>query len=253
MTRPRLWRPRTFGEIIGRANTRSVRRLQQAARERSLVITLILGPYGCAKTSLARLLMASFCCQAPDPQTADPCQRCEGCLRQGPGYNGEFHTCRHWEIDCTGNIGRKEVANVLMQARQEDPVAIFFDELPRLSEQSAQSPLLTFTHDLRQGLFLAAAAYGGTAEQPELPRVLPPLFERMRKVYLSLPEVEEMVSFFRRMTPQWQVQTEDSLLREMVMRTGRSFRSCLDVLDAAACNDPPVLDRDTLDEFLPPA
>src|SRR5262245_3597353 len=137
MFRIRSYRPRSFGEIVGQENARAVRRLQQAARERSWVPSLLLGPYGCGKSSLARLVMQSYACASPDPETADPCQKCEGCLRTGVAHNGEFHNGRHWEIDCTRGVGRKEVAEVVAEAEQESGAALFFDELTRLGEAAA--------------------------------------------------------------------------------------------------------------------
>src|SRR4051794_24203631 len=96
------WRPQTFGDFIGAANTRPLQRLQRAAIARRLPpALLIIGPYGCSKTSLARLLLMAYGCQRPDPATGDPCHRCDECLRQGVEYNGEGLTYRHWEVDCT--------------------------------------------------------------------------------------------------------------------------------------------------------
>lgn len=250
MERIRHWRAEKIADFIGAANAGAVREVRHAARERSVYVVLFLGPTSAGKTTLARWLMRSYCCAAPDRATADPCGRCEGCLHQGVEYSREVHVGRHWEIDCTGNVGRKEVAEIIAEARYEEAPRLYFDEVHRLSKRSAQHPLLKFAEDLRAGLLVASAVHDPSAVSQNS-ALIPELWSRLHKVYLVPPTADEMVEFFGRKAVEWNVVAPEPLLRQMVVRSGRNFRACLDCLDTAAATPTRTLVAEALDTVWP--
>lgn len=247
------WRPERFEQIIGEKNRWTVRQLQAAAKERRPINALVLGPMGTAKTTICRLLMKSYVCQSPDPETADPCNRCRHCQEITADYNGEWLNYQHWEIDGTQAIGRPELSEIIQQARSGIvPPLLFIDELARLHEASAQAVFLTFVGDLKDGVFLAAAM-----TEPDRPRdrpvqVLPALFDRLTTYYFNVPEPEEKVALFLRQCPAWQIEATKADLTNLVLRAKQSFRTCLNILEEARKSPNHRLDTALIDEFLPP-
>ena len=248
---PKIWRPASFADIVGKKNQEIVKRVQLYAIKRSLLILLLIGPYGSGKTALARLLMASYCCHSPDETTADPCNTCENCCQQGPDYNGVISHRYHWEIECNQALSQEELPSVVLEARQTNKIALFVDELGRLKERNGQEALLKFVEDRKEGLIVGAVGYNLSDSSSNV-QIIPPLYERMRKEYLSIPTTLELVSFFSQKAKEWEIQHEISVLKEMVKRSQNNFRICLDILDMAFQYKPRKLSTELLEAFLPP-
>ena len=92
---------------------------------------------------------------------------------------------------------------------------------------------------------------GHTVKDEELKVLSPDLYERFRKVWLKIPTVNEMTTFFEQKLPDWGVIADRDEIRATVRRSKRSFRTCKDVFAAAADNPDRTLDDATMDEFLP--
>src|SRR5699024_10289709 len=73
----RVWRPRTFSDVVGQ--THITQTLQNAiAKEKFSHAYLFSGPRGTGKTSAAKILAQTINCeQAP---TKEPCNECRACL-----------------------------------------------------------------------------------------------------------------------------------------------------------------------------
>jgi DNA polymerase III gamma/tau subunit len=242
--RIRSWRPSRFADIVGAENRRTIRRLQKELLEGSLASPmLVVSPYGYGKTSLVRLLLLALNCSQRDPNTADPCLRCPQCECSGPAYCGFGHPFRRVEIDCA-QIDRGELIDLCKELLFDRAAALFLDELHHLEAVRSQEALLKFVEDF-PGRFI------GAVMEDRLHEVIPPLRERMQKIWLVPPTKEEMVEFFlRKCSGDWQLEAPERLVRLMVERSNRSFRDCQRVLGAAAENDGRILDLETLEEFL---
>ena len=240
----RTWRPSRFADVVGEKNRRTIRRLQRQVLEGNLASPmLVVSPYGYGKTSLVRLLLLALNCQQRDPNTADPCLRCPQCECSGPAYCGFGHPFRRVEIDCA-QIDRGELVDLCQEFLFDRAAALFLDELHRLEAVRTQEALLKFVEDF-PGRFI------GAVMDDRLLEVIPPLLERMQKIWLVPPTKEEMVEFFlRKCSGEWQLEAPERLVRLMVERSNRSFRDCQRVLGAAAENDGRILDLETLEEFL---
>jgi len=248
----KTWCPENWFEFIGDKNRRPVGRLQRCAIVHRLpLLVLLIGAYGCAKTTLARFLVKAYRCLNA---TADgsPCHTCDDCTRQGPDYNGDGMVYQQYEYDCHRYATPKKLQPILERIEQDDRPIVFLDQLEGLTEKALRL-LLTFLNNFK-GVFIAAIATDDFQKLKRAVRTMPalaPVFERMRKVYLHIPEVDEMVALFKSKAPEWGVIADDeAMLRLMVTASQRSFRTCLDILQAAEEDDPPVLDRATIEEFL---
>lgn len=144
------WQPRRFADIVGEVNRPSVEKAQRAALRRDAFKPLIVGPVGTAKTSLARLLLQSYCCARPDPVTADPCGSCGGCLGCRPENNGSGVPLQHWVFDCGEGVDKGEVVGFVRAYQFHDRNAVLFDELGDLPVK-AQKALLRYLSPLPGG------------------------------------------------------------------------------------------------------
>ncbi len=245
------WRPKRFSEIIGKANEPSVRRLQEAARARRPIKGILVGPFGSGKTSVARLLMRSYVCLAPDPVTGDPCNQCRHCREAIPELNRERLNFLHWEIDCTQQVDRSFLCGIINEVHGDvAPPFLFADEIHRLSERSAQETLLKFVEDLSDGIFLAAVMTDPHAPSGCPPKILPALFDRLTPYHFALPTADELAAGLRSRLTEWQLTAEDDFLDDLVARTGGSFRACLrNIEEAWRCKER-LLDRKWLDQTI---
>ncbi|MCA9028862.1 MAG: AAA family ATPase [Planctomycetaceae bacterium] len=226
----RNWRPSRFSEVVGADNQRRIRRLQRKLLKGRLPTPLMLvGVYGYGKTSLARLLLKSLCCEHRNPVTADPCSDCQWCRCFGKIYNGYGQPYRRCECDCT-TLNRTQLIEVLDEHRFEDDVALFMDEFHHLHEKRSQEAMLKFVEDF-DGLLITAIM------EDRLEEVIPPLRERFEVIRMSPPEEHEMVEFFTMMSDAWKVRTKHDVLHFMVKESGKSFRFGIKA-HAAAADEP---------------
>lgn len=242
----KFWRPQTWSDFIGTQNSGCIERLQRSVATHTPPPPLLLvGPYGCAKTALARHIIKAHCCPHVT-ENGNPCNApgCEACIRQGPDYNGEGDVYEHYEFDCTRFTAKADVVERLRYVLSAHRPAVFWDEFGALNA-NAMKLLLTAVNDF-SGIFIAAMTDEDLAKRT----IPPPLFDRLRKVYLTIPTSGELVDFFITKAAGWGVAVDEATVRLMVNASQRSFRTCLDILQAARENTPPILDRDTLEEFL---
>ena len=204
--------------------------------------TLLIGPYGCAKTVIAEYFVKACCCPHADPQ-GNPCDECIECLNQGPEHNGEGLRYRHYFFDCTRITTRQELREKLYLVEEEDEVTVIWDEFGKLANRRLMDMLLGTATRFR-GLFVA------TTTDEDFRRLPAPLFERFRKVWLAIPSEDEMVAFLESKAGEWGIDASRDLVQRMVRGTQRSFRTCLDIMQAASENSPPVLDLPTIREFV---
>lgn len=225
------WRPRRFADVIGMANRPAVEALQTAARARRTLKRVLVGPVGTAKTSLARLLLQSYCCERPDPATADPCHTCAGCRAPDPQLNSDGRRYQHWAFDCGQGVDKATVVGFLRTHRFAEENAVLFDELGDLPVP-AQKALLGYLHDLAGGLFVATLTRDSAATG--LPNLVGPLADRLLPVDLARPTPAELVAFLAARCREWHVAAEPAALNFLVRDTGGSFRRCLEHLAVAA-------------------
>ena len=239
----RNWRPKKWIEILGTTNQKLARRMARLAALRSLNGKyLVTGPVGTGKTSWARLAMAAACCPDVDTDTGGPCGSCDACQRQGAAFNGDWGTRPHWEVDCT-ELDRPAIRELLDDVGQHPDAIVFLDELHDLAPKLQK--LLQKPIEDHAGLWIAAAAPDAGGQ------IIPHLYDRLSRRRLQRPTEHELQQFFEAATAAWGLTAPTGLISVVLARAAGSFRTCLDVVAAAAEQADRKLTQEIIDERLP--
>jgi replication-associated recombination protein RarA len=133
-----LYRPRRFGDVLGQSHV--TQPLQRMLAQGTVPPTLLFsGPPGTGKTSVARLVAASFACSKP--HGGDPCGSCPPCLAVAAGRP----PLSVWEINAATAGGIDSVRSIqegLEYAYHWHSVFIW-DEAHRISREAADALLKT--------------------------------------------------------------------------------------------------------------
>jgi DNA polymerase-3 subunit gamma/tau len=101
-----MYRPQFFREVIGQEQVKHP--LQEALKSGRIVHSyLFAGPRGTGKTTMARIFAKALNCENRDPDTAEPCGKCESCLGIAAGNFVDLI-----EIDAASNRGIDEIRNL---------------------------------------------------------------------------------------------------------------------------------------------
>lgn len=102
----RMYRPQFFREVIGQEQVKHP--LQEALKSGRIVHSyLFAGPRGTGKTTMARIFAKALNCEDRDPESAEPCGKCESCLGIAAGNFVDLI-----EIDAASNRGIDEIRNL---------------------------------------------------------------------------------------------------------------------------------------------
>lgn len=107
----RKWRPQTFEDVIGQEHV--VQTLHNAiGADRVAHAFLFTGARGVGKTTAARLLAKSLCCQSTNGPVPEPCNTCSACQEITSGASVDV-----LEIDGASNTGVDDVRDLRESAR----------------------------------------------------------------------------------------------------------------------------------------
>lgn len=138
------FRPCTLDELVGQAVNKAI--VSKGLDEGTLAhSTLLIGPTGCGKTTMARIMSLGLSCTSFDKPTSTPCLNCEACRTILNRSNFDVR-----EIDCGTESGKNEIIQLLSSASfspfQNRYKIFIFDEAQELSK-AAQGSLLKKIED----------------------------------------------------------------------------------------------------------
>ena len=126
------YRPRLFQSVVGQTQATELLRKQVSQNDVSHSL-LFFGPSGTGKTTTARILAASLCCE--HPVNGEPCNECNSCRLAAAG--------NHWdiqEINCANLRGIDDMRQLCYKAYLSPfgPAKIFIlDECHMLTKEAA--------------------------------------------------------------------------------------------------------------------
>lgn len=200
-----LARPRTFEQFIGNSRAK--------ATFRSLLLAgdvkpgfLVNGPYGCGKTTLARLIARSVACVNRDPESVEPCHACPSCgvsARSSAAW-GEGITVRNC-ADYT-MVQLKRDLEMSLYARST-PIVLLLDEFHR-AKTPLHELLLTWLEDDSANFVLVLST-------TEPRKVELPLAQRLFGLRVDAPPTEELVEHLVAVCRRFNLRTEMDEIREI--------------------------------------
>lgn len=129
------YRPRTLGQLVGQREV--VETLRGMFQERKLARTFFtFGPYGCGKTTTARLIARYVNCEQPE-ENSDPCGKCASCQAMDRKQNRDVI-----EINCGDKRGIDDIRGLLKTVRfapQRNYRVFILDEVHQLTPQAMQA------------------------------------------------------------------------------------------------------------------
>ena len=159
----RVWRPKTFSDMVGQeAIVRTLR--NQVNTGRIAHAYLFCGSRGTGKTSAARILTRAINCQ--NPRNGDPCGECESCKTIESGASFDVY-----EMDAASNSRVEEIRELLEKVDYPPQFGKYkvyiIDEVHMLSNAAFNALLKTLEEPPEYMVFILA-----TTEPQKLPSTI---------------------------------------------------------------------------------
>lgn len=220
-------RPRSFDAVVGQRHV--VSSIKAAILEDRMPSAVLLeGPFGCGKTTLARLIAAAVNCEFREEGSPDPCG----------GSHPDCHTCIG-VLDGSGSPLQCVIEVDGATARSIDSVRALIDSMTQVVPARYRVYIIDEVHRLTPD---AASALLKTAEEPppgvilimattDPDKLLPALRSRALRYHLTSLGDEQMLELLSQVASQHNMEVTESDLNAILARAGGSGRTALTDLE----------------------
>ena len=218
----RKYRSQTFSDLIGQDHV--VRTLQNAIQTGRIAHAyLFTGPRGTGKTSSARLLAKSLCCESGP--SAEPCNTCELCTSITSGSAMDVT-----EMDAASESGVDDIRETIVQAVDYRPALaryriFIIDEVHDLSPKAFDALLKTIEEPPDHIVFILA-----TTEYHKVP---PTIRSRCQKFEFHRAAMADLVSLLENVVRDEQIEAEPAALSAIARMADGGYRDALTLLEQA--------------------
>lgn len=221
----RVWRPQTFGDVIGQDAITTTLRNAVATKQVSHAY-LFTGPRGTGKTSCSKILAKAVNCL--HPQKGEPCNQCEIC--QAINANSLNDVI---EIDAASNNGVEQIRDIRDKVKYAPTRAAYkvyiIDEVHMLSTGAFNALLKTLEEPPAQVIFILA-----TTEPQKIPATIISRTQRFDFRRITATTILERLEFILKAK---QVPYDDQGLKLIAQAAEGGMRDALSILDQALSLD----------------
>ena len=221
----RVWRPQTFGDVIGQNAITTTLRNAVATKQVSHAY-LFTGPRGTGKTSCSKILAKAVNCL--QPQKGEPCNQCEIC--QAINANSLNDVI---EIDAASNNGVEQIRDIRDKVKYAPTRAAYkvyiIDEVHMLSTGAFNALLKTLEEPPAQVIFILA-----TTEPQKIPATIISRTQRFDFRRITASTILERLEFILKAK---QVPYDEQGLKLIAQAAEGGMRDALSILDQALSLD----------------
>ena len=221
----RVWRPQTFGDVIGQDAITTTLRNAVATKQVSHAY-LFTGPRGTGKTSCSKILAKAVNCL--QPQKGEPCNQCEIC--QAINTNSLNDVI---EIDAASNNGVEQIRDIRDKVKYAPTRAAYkvyiIDEVHMLSTGAFNALLKTLEEPPAQVIFILA-----TTEPQKIPATIISRTQRFDFRRITASTILERLEFILKAK---QVPYDEQGLKLIAQAAEGGMRDALSILDQALSLD----------------
>lgn len=218
------YRPTDFKQVIGQDEAVAV--LRGALKKKKTIRTLLLeGPYGCGKTSLARIYSKHLCCTNYDYKNLKPCGECASCKQFGKNNDVTNHDCIR-EINCSDNNGVDFSRQLIVSANRKatgNYNVFILDEVQRLTKQAQEALLKTLEEPPKYSVFIFCTT--------DAQMLIPTIHSRMKRVHLNNVSKEDCVKFLSRICKKEEKKVDEKILMKIAESCNGHLRDAASTLE----------------------
>ena len=221
----RVWRPQTFGDVIGQDAITTTLRNAVATKQVSHAY-LFTGPRGTGKTSCSKILAKAVNCL--QPQKGEPCNQCEICQEINANSLNDVI-----EIDAASNNGVEQIRDIRDKVKYAPTRAAYkvyiIDEVHMLSTGAFNALLKTLEEPPAQVIFILA-----TTEPQKIPATIISRTQRFDFRRITASTILERLEFILKAK---QVPYDEQGLKLIAQAAEGGMRDALSILDQALSLD----------------
>lgn len=221
----RVWRPQTFGDVIGQDAITTTLRNAVATKQVSHAY-LFTGPRGTGKTSCSKILAKAVNCL--QPQKGEPCNQCEICRAINANSLNDVI-----EIDAASNNGVEQIRDIRDKVKYAPTRAAYkvyiIDEVHMLSTGAFNALLKTLEEPPAQVIFILA-----TTEPQKIPATIISRTQRFDFRRITATIILERLEYILKAK---QVPYDEQGLKLIAQAAEGGMRDALSILDQALSLD----------------
>ena len=215
----RVWRPKTFSEMVGQEAVRKTLR-NQVRTGRIAHAYLFCGSRGTGKTSAAKIMARAINCL--DPRDGDPCGVCENCK----AILGD-QSLDVYEMDAASNSRVEEIRELLEKVNYPPQFGRYkvyiIDEVHMLSNSAFNALLKTLEEPPEYMVFILATT------EPQ--KLLPTILSRCQRFDFGRIPEKDIVSRLREAADKSGVRAEESALYAIAEAAEGGMRDAFSIMD----------------------
>ena len=215
----RVWRPKTFSEMVGQEAIRKTLR-NQVRTGRIAHAYLFCGSRGTGKTSAAKIMARAINCTAP--RDGDPCGECENCRAILAEQSLDVY-----EMDAASNSRVEEIRELLEKVDYPPQFGKYkvyiIDEVHMLSNSAFNALLKTLEEPPEYMVFILATT------EPQ--KLLPTILSRCQRFDFGRIPEKDIVSRLREAAQKAGAEAEESALYAIAEAAEGGMRDAFSIMD----------------------